>query len=205
MKKISRLQVTAWVLSLLPAAMTAAFYSRLPAEIPMQWDLGGHVGYETRWHLWIVAGMAPLFAVLFYFLPRFDPKSKNYEQIFRCLYRVPDHDRPVPDRNVRHLYCGSTASGYGRCADSRMSARQPAGDVPRQHYAEVSHELVLRDSKRRGRCRAKLSGRKRIVRRAACCLRRVLSVRQARSFRTKLQSLCWCLRQWRRQRLSRLC
>lgn len=51
MKKISRLQVTAWVLSLLPAAMTAAFYSRLPAEIPMQWDLVGHVSYETRWHL----------------------------------------------------------------------------------------------------------------------------------------------------------
>ncbi|RGC56077.1 hypothetical protein DXA92_10000 [Agathobaculum butyriciproducens] len=25
-----------------------------------------------------------------------------------------------------------------------MSACQPAGDVPRQHYAEVSHELVLR-------------------------------------------------------------
>ena len=75
MKKISRLQVTAWVLSLLPAAMTAAFYSRLPAEIPMQWDLAGHMNYETRWHLWIVAGMAPLFAVLFYFLPRFDPKA----------------------------------------------------------------------------------------------------------------------------------
>ena len=67
MKKISRLQGTAWVLSLLPAAMTAVFYSRLPAEIPMQWDLAGHMNYETRWHLWIVAGMAPLFAVLFYF------------------------------------------------------------------------------------------------------------------------------------------
>lgn len=49
MKKISRLQVTAWVLSLLPAAMTAVFYSRLPAEIPMQWDLAGHMNYETRW------------------------------------------------------------------------------------------------------------------------------------------------------------
>lgn len=47
MKKISRLQVTAWVLSLLPAAMTAVFYSRLPAEIPMQWDLAGHMNYET--------------------------------------------------------------------------------------------------------------------------------------------------------------
>ena len=82
MKKISRLQVTAWVLSLLPAAMTAAFYSRLPAEIPMQWDLAGHMNYETRWHLWIVAGMAPLFAVLFYFLPRFDPKSRNYSKFY---------------------------------------------------------------------------------------------------------------------------
>ena len=82
MKKISRLQVTAWVLSLLPAAMTAVFYSRLPAEIPMQWDLAGHMNYETRWHLWIVAGMAPLFAVLFYFLPRFDPKSRNYSKFY---------------------------------------------------------------------------------------------------------------------------
>lgn len=46
MKKISRLQVTAWVLSLLPAAMTAVFYSRLPAEIPMQW--GSCRPYELR-------------------------------------------------------------------------------------------------------------------------------------------------------------
>ena len=70
------------MLSLLPAAMTAVFYSRLPAEIPMQWDLAGHMNYETRWHLWIVAGMAPLFAVLFYFLPRFDPKSRNYSKFY---------------------------------------------------------------------------------------------------------------------------
>ncbi len=78
MKKVSRLQKTAWVLSLLPVVMAAVFYSRLPAEIPMQWDFDGQVGYEAKWHLWIVAGMAPLFAVLFYFLPRFDPKRKNY-------------------------------------------------------------------------------------------------------------------------------
>ena len=78
MEKNSRLQKTAWVLSLLPVVVAAVFYSSLPAEIPMQWDFGGHVGYEAKWHLWIVAGMAPLFAVLFYFLPRFDPKRKNY-------------------------------------------------------------------------------------------------------------------------------
>lgn len=77
MKKISRLQVTAWVLSLLPAAMTAAFYSRLPAEIPMQWDLAGHMNYETRWHLWIVAGMAPLFAFCFTFCRGLTRKART--------------------------------------------------------------------------------------------------------------------------------
>lgn len=34
MKKISRLQVTAWVLSLLPAAMTAAFTAGCPQRFP---------------------------------------------------------------------------------------------------------------------------------------------------------------------------
>lgn len=82
MKKISKMQTAAWVLSLLPVVLSAVFYSRLPAEIPMQWNFGGYVGYETKWHLWIVAGMAPLFAVLFYFLPRFDPKNKNYNKFY---------------------------------------------------------------------------------------------------------------------------
>lgn len=82
MKKANRLQGTAWVLSLLPVALSAVFYSRLPAEIPMQWSFGGQVGYETKWHIWIMAGMAPLFAVLFYFLPRFDPKSRNYGKFY---------------------------------------------------------------------------------------------------------------------------
>ena len=204
MKKISRLQVTAWVLSLLPAAMTAVFYSRLPAEIPMQWDLAGHMNYETRWHLWIVAGMAPLFAVLFYFLPRFDPKSKNYDKF---------SDAYIGFQIMIDLFLTAMC---GICIAEAL--RPGTVDVPTVVCLLVSLLVMClgnimpkfrmtgtADSKRRGRCRAKLSGRKHIVWRAACCLRRVLSVRQARSFRTKLQSLCWCLRQWRRQRLSRLC
>lgn len=80
MKKTSRMQKIVWLLSLLPLVMIAAVYRRLPAEVPMQWNFGGYVGYETKWHLWIVAGMAPLFAVLFYFLPRLDPKNSNYRK-----------------------------------------------------------------------------------------------------------------------------
>ena len=80
MKKISKAQIAVWVLSLLPVVLTAAVYGRLPAEVPMHWDLNGEVGYSAKWQLWIVAGLTPLMAVLFYFLPRFDPKKRNYDK-----------------------------------------------------------------------------------------------------------------------------
>ena len=48
----------------------------------MQWDFGGEVGYEPKWHLWIVAGLSPLLAVLFYVLPNLDPKKRNYDKFF---------------------------------------------------------------------------------------------------------------------------
>lgn len=205
MKKISRLQVTAWVLSLLPAAMTAAFYSRLPAEIPMQWDLAGHMNYETRWHLWIVAGMAPLFAVLFYFLPRFDPKSRNYSKFY---------DVYIGFQIMIDLFLTAMC---GICIAEAL--RPGTVDVPTvvcllvsllvmclgNIMPEVSHELVLRtqnavDAVERN-CldeNASCGGPHAVCGGYYRCGR-------VRSFRTKLRSLCWCLRQWRRQRLSRLC
>lgn len=82
MKKISKGQVAVWILAVLPVILAAAVYQRLPAEIPMQWDFGGEVGYEPKWHLWIVACLGPLLAVLFYFMPRFDPKTRNYAKFF---------------------------------------------------------------------------------------------------------------------------
>lgn len=85
MKKVTRMQVFAWMLAALPVLLVAAVYGRLPAEVPMQWDFGGQVGYEAKWHLWIVAGLAPLFAVLFPLMPLIDPKKRNYEK-FRVSY-----------------------------------------------------------------------------------------------------------------------
>ncbi len=82
MKKISKMQIAIWALALLPVLAVAAFYQRLPAQVPMHWDFGGAVGFEDKWQLWLISGMAPLLAVVFYFLPRFDPKKRNYGKFF---------------------------------------------------------------------------------------------------------------------------
>ena len=68
MKKITKRQIFVWVLALTPLVLIAAAYSRLPDRVPMQWDFGGQVGYEPKWNLWITAGLAPLFAVLLWFM-----------------------------------------------------------------------------------------------------------------------------------------
>nr|WP_297172867.1 SdpI family protein [uncultured Agathobaculum sp.] len=80
MKKITKAQVFTWVLALVPLILVAIAYSYLPACVPMHWDLGGEVGYEPKWQLWITAGIAPLMAVLFYCIPHLDPKKRNYHK-----------------------------------------------------------------------------------------------------------------------------
>ena len=69
MKRIPKMQILVWVLAIVPIILTAVFYPRLPASIPMQWDFGGQVGYEPKWHLFIIAALAPLFAILFPLIP----------------------------------------------------------------------------------------------------------------------------------------
>ena len=41
----------------------------------MQWDFGGQERYEPKWHIWIIAGMAPLFCAMFSVLPKIDPAA----------------------------------------------------------------------------------------------------------------------------------
>ena len=80
MKKTSRMQKIVWLLSLLPLVLTAVFYRSLPAQVPMHWDFDGAVDYGAKAQLWVIAAMAPLFSVMFYFLPRLDPKNSNYRK-----------------------------------------------------------------------------------------------------------------------------
>ena len=85
MKKVSKLQVLAWALAVVPVLLVAAVYARLPEKIPMSWDLGGEVRYDDKWQLWIIASMPLLFAVLFPLMPLLDPKRRNYGR-FRGSY-----------------------------------------------------------------------------------------------------------------------
>lgn len=80
MKKISKLQIFAWVLALVPTVLVAIFYRRLPAQIPTHWDMNGTVTYGAKSTLWMFAGMALLFGVLFPVLRRIDPRARNYDK-----------------------------------------------------------------------------------------------------------------------------
>lgn len=68
------------VLALLPLALTAWFYPRLPEAIPMHWNINGTVRYDPKHNLWITAALSPLFAVLFPVLAKIDPRRRNYEK-----------------------------------------------------------------------------------------------------------------------------
>lgn len=85
MKKFSKMQIFAWVLSVVPMLLVAALYPRLPDQVPMQWGFDGAVRYDDKWQLWIVAALPLLFAVMFPLLPRLDPKKSNYPK-FRGSY-----------------------------------------------------------------------------------------------------------------------
>lgn len=69
-----------WVLSLLPAILVLACSPFLPERVPIHWNLDGTVNYGPVWILWLLAALSPALALLFQFLPRIDPRRKNYEK-----------------------------------------------------------------------------------------------------------------------------
>lgn len=80
-----RFWIFIWVLALLPAVITAVVYARLPAMIPTHWNLNGTVTYGSKTTMLMLAGMSPLMALLFWVIPKIDPRKKNYEK-FRAYY-----------------------------------------------------------------------------------------------------------------------
>ena len=69
---------------LLPLALVAVLYARLPDQVPMHWGIDGTVNrYGSKNELWLLAALGPVFALLFQFLPRLDPKKRSYEKFQR--------------------------------------------------------------------------------------------------------------------------
>ena len=77
-----------WLLALLPLALVAVLYARLPDQVPMHWGFDGEINrYGSKNELWLIGALGPLFALLFQFLPRLDPKRRNYEK-FQTYYEA---------------------------------------------------------------------------------------------------------------------
>lgn len=83
--KISYKQIFIWILSVLPILVVLFLYQKLPDQIPTNWGLNEQVAYGGKSTIWIIAGLSPFLAILFYVLPKIDPKKQNFEN-FRQSY-----------------------------------------------------------------------------------------------------------------------
>lgn len=66
--------------SFLPLILIAIFYSSLPQEIPMHWSFDGQMSFSNKREIWLVGILPVVLCLLFIFLPKLDPRKKNYER-----------------------------------------------------------------------------------------------------------------------------
>lgn len=78
--KNRNLRIAVYVLAVFNLLVPALLYRKLPAQIPLNWDLDGSVGYGAKYQIFLMSGMGLLFAVLFDILPKIDPRRKNYQK-----------------------------------------------------------------------------------------------------------------------------
>ncbi len=83
-----------WILVFTPFLLVVYFYNRLPEEIVTNWGFDGSMEYSPKGELWILAALSPVLAVMMYFMPKLDPKRKNYSRfegaydIFRIIMAI---------------------------------------------------------------------------------------------------------------------
>ena len=70
-----------WVFALLPFVMVALCWDKLPGRVPIHWGISGEAdNWASPAALWGLTATGPVLALLFQFLPRLDPKRRNYEK-----------------------------------------------------------------------------------------------------------------------------
>lgn len=85
--KNKKLRIANYTIALVTLAVIACVYPSLPSQIPTQWGFDGHVSYGPKYNIWMLGGMIVLFAFLFDYLPKIDPKRKNYQK-FGQIYDI---------------------------------------------------------------------------------------------------------------------
>ena len=74
------LRIANYLIAALNLLAAAVSYPSLPDQIPMHWDFNGTVSYNDKYQLFLMCGMAVLFAFMFDLLPKIDPRRKNYQK-----------------------------------------------------------------------------------------------------------------------------
>lgn len=78
--KNRKFRITVYLLAAFNLLSMAVLYPFLPEQIPMNWGIDGSVDYSDKYQIFLMCGMAVLFAVLFDILPKIDPRKKNYQK-----------------------------------------------------------------------------------------------------------------------------
>ena len=71
-------KIIIWILAALSPILCAVTYPFLPQQVPMHWDINGTVSYEGKETFIFMAVLPLLLAGLFIYLPKIDPRKKNY-------------------------------------------------------------------------------------------------------------------------------
>lgn len=79
---------TVWAISVIPVIILIVVYGKLPDTVPTNFGFDGTVNaYGHKSTLWMLAGMSPLMALMFQYIPRIDPKWQNYQK-FQKYYDI---------------------------------------------------------------------------------------------------------------------
>lgn len=77
-----------WGVSLVPVLILTVIYGKMPETVPTNFGFDGTINaYGPKSTLWMMAGLGPLMALLFQFLPKIDPRKRNYEK-FQKYYDI---------------------------------------------------------------------------------------------------------------------
>ena len=82
-----------WILAVLSPVLGAAAYPFLPEQVPMHWGLDGTVSYEGKGTFIFMALLPLLLAALLIYLPKMDPRKKNYTKFSKyydyfCMFMM---------------------------------------------------------------------------------------------------------------------
>ncbi|NCC16835.1 MAG: DUF1648 domain-containing protein [Clostridia bacterium] len=82
---MSKKRIAIYFFGVLPLVMVCLVYAKLPDLVPMQWQSGGVVRYDEKWHLFLITGISLIMGVFMPLMAKIDPRRENYEK-FSSVY-----------------------------------------------------------------------------------------------------------------------